>query len=313
MNEEFAALQPAVFRQLKNTLKHQRLSHAYLFEGDAGTGKRAAAQWLAQAFLCLDPQPDGSPCGVCANCRRIAAGEHPDVQTVAPSGLSIKVEQIRQVKRELSKAGMESAKKVIVIESCDKMSASAANSLLKFIEEPLFEVLIVFETDHLAQVLPTIRSRCQILHFLPLAPAKLEARLVNEDVSPEAARVLAHLGVSFAAAVELSKQEWFNEARNVVPHWVKLLEKNDPQAFVYVQEKLVKLFSDRPSQEIALDLVLYALGQVFSASLTGGKAQIAKANEQRLCILNAKNKLAANVNFQGILEQAAIEILTDHK
>src|SRR5699024_12590204 len=95
-------------------LKKKRMSHAYLLEGPAGTGKKALALWTASAILCLDPDKEGQPCGECANCRRVSTNQHPDVVEIRPEGQSIKVDQVRLLKSEFSKSGMESSRKVFI-------------------------------------------------------------------------------------------------------------------------------------------------------------------------------------------------------
>ncbi|MEG2643785.1 MAG: DNA polymerase III subunit delta', partial [Enterococcus sp.] len=162
--EKLETIQPIVFRQLQNSFEHGRLAHAYLFEGDQGTGKAALALWFTKHLFCLDLQ-DNMPCEKCNNCLRINSREHPDVVEIEPDGQSIKVDQIRALQSELTKSGFESAKKVVIIHQAEKMNTNSANSLLKFLEEPPANFMIILETQSLGKILPTIRSRCQIIHF----------------------------------------------------------------------------------------------------------------------------------------------------
>lgn len=136
MNQEInlAQMQPIVYQQLQRSFEHGRIAHAYLFEGEKGTGKHEVGIWLAQHLFCTQMK-DNLPCGKCNNCQRIEKKEHPDVLVIEPEGQTIKVDQIRRLQTEFSRSGYESRKKFLIKEA-EKMNSSAANSLLKFLEEP---------------------------------------------------------------------------------------------------------------------------------------------------------------------------------
>ena len=129
--------QPEISHLFMNLIKTNRLQHAYIFEGVAGTGKYEMARWIAQRLYCQKPTDDGSPCLDCNQCFRIQQGEHPDVTTLQPDGQTIKVDQVRAIKEEFSKSGMETRRKILIVEDMEKMTTNAANSLLKFIEEQI--------------------------------------------------------------------------------------------------------------------------------------------------------------------------------
>ena len=157
--------QAEIIERFKKMKAREQLQHAYIFDGLAGVGKYDLAIWVSQMLYCKRPKVDGAPCLECNQCQRIAAGEHPDVVTLKADGASIKVRQVRQIKEEFSKSGVESRKKILIVEEMEKMTVSAANSLLKFIEEPEGQILIMLLTEEIQKLLPTITSRCQIIHF----------------------------------------------------------------------------------------------------------------------------------------------------
>lgn len=303
--QKLQAIQPIVFRQLQNSFEHGRLAHAYLFEGDQGTGKAELALWFTKHLFCLDLQA-GMPCEICNNCLRIASREHPDVVEIEPDGQSIKVDQIRALQSELAKTGFESAKKVVIIHQAEKMNVSSANSLLKFLEEPPANFMIILETQSLGKILPTIRSRCQIIHFQALSTERLQSRLAAEQVPAKTAKLLANLTNSYTKAVEISKDEWFNEARDVVIQWFNYLEKNDPQAFIYVQKKLVKTFKDKAQQQFAFEMLGYFVKEKRNQVMKQNQAGLAKYNNLLEEVLTANQKLEANVSFQNIAEQITL-------
>ena len=306
--KKLQTIQPIVFRQLQNSFEHGRLAHAYLFEGDQGTGKAELALWFAKHMFCLNLQNE-MPWEKCNNCLRITSKDHPDVVEIEPDGQSIKVDQIRALQSELAKSGFESAKKVVIIHQAEKMNSNSANSLLKFLEEPPANFMIILETQSLGKILPTIRSRCQTIHFQALSTERLQSRLESEQIPAKTAKLLANLTNSYGKAVEISKDEWFNESRDVVIQWFNYLEKNDPQAFIYVQKKLVKTFKDKTQQQFAFEMLAYFVKEKRNQVMKQNQTALKTYNYLLEEVLSASRKLEANVSFQNIAEQITLRIV----
>lgn len=166
-------------------------SHAYLFHGPAGSGKRTAARAFAAALL-ADGAAD--PEGVR---RRVAHGTHPDLTWVTPSGAhEMLVGDIEEpVVAAAAMTPFEASKRVFVIERADTLIEQAANKMLKTLEEPAPFVHIVLLSDRVAEVLPTIRSRCQLVRFDALTAEQLEQKLGRHGVAPESAAACARLAL----------------------------------------------------------------------------------------------------------------------
>ena len=168
-----------------------RPSHAYLFHGPAGSGKREAARAFAAELLARDA-PDAE------NARaRTISGVHPDLTWVAPSGAHIMLrgDVDQSVVAAAGHTPFEADYRVFVLERVDTMDDPAANTLLKTLEEPPSYVVLILLTDRPTQVLPTITSRCQGVRFDPLPPLKLAERLESRGVAPIAARACARLSL----------------------------------------------------------------------------------------------------------------------
>lgn len=170
---------------LKRALAGGTLAHAYLFSGDEGLGKRMTARALAAAVNCPERGPGGG-CGTCPSCRKVAADSHPDVHLLVPDGAEIKIDQVREVQSALSLCPFEGAKKVLIVDGAETMNDASANALLKTLEEPPGDTVIILVTPRPTGLLPTIRSRCQEVRFLPLsrrvlAGAIREKRGLSED------------------------------------------------------------------------------------------------------------------------------------
>jgi len=169
-------------------------SHAYLFHGPAGTGKRAAARQLAVALL-TEGAPDPQGAG-----ERVRRGAHPDLTWVTPSGAhELLVGDVDEaVVAAAARTPFEARRRVFVLERVDTLIEPAANRLLKTLEEPPAYVHLILLTDHLGEVLPTIASRCQHVRFDPLPPERIAARLREHGVEPPAADACARLALGDA-------------------------------------------------------------------------------------------------------------------
>ena len=311
MNQEInlAQMQPIVYQQLQRSFEHGRLAHAYLFEGEKGTGKHEVGVWLAQHLFCTQME-DNQPCGKCNNCQRIEKKEHPDVLVIEPDGQTIKVDQIRRLQTEFSRSGYESRKKVFLIKEVEKMNSSAANSLLKFLEEPPGDFLAVLETDAVGRILPTIQSRCQVLHFQELSKEALIHRLQEEQIPLEKSKLLAFLTNSLGKAVEISQDEWFNDAKDLIYQWFVYLQKQDTQAFIYVQKKLVKSFKEKTQQFTGLSVLMFYYQEAQRQAVAKGEyGKVKRINQIIERILIAEQKLRSNVGFQAVAEQFVLQTI----
>lgn len=299
--------EPLVFAQMKKSVEHERMAHAYLFEGESGTGKHQMSMWLAKRLFCTNVV-DNEPCNTCNNCTRISLNEHPNVQVIKPEGQTIKVDQMRRLQNEFSKKGFESKRQIFIISEAEKMNVNAANSLLKFLEEPQPGLLAILETSALGRILPTIQSRCQLIHFTSLSKENFKEQLKNEGVGAKSAALLASLTNSYEKAIEFSQDEWFNSAKDAVLTWHRYLEKADLQAFIFVQKKLLPLAKEKDQQFTLLQMLLFYFRQQREKTITNG-LQLQKTNEILELILQAEQKLRANVAFQNVCEQLVLRIV----
>lgn len=320
--------QPANLERFTRTIQQKRLGHAYLFEGPRGTGKKELARWIAKALFCTQPVA-GEPCHQCRNCHRVEDQELPDLIELAPDGQSIKVDQIRQLKTEFYKSTMEESKKVYIIEDVEKMTISAANSLLTFLEEPGKDTYIFLLTTAKENILPTIRSRCQIVHFQPLKREMMEEMLVEEGIAKKDAEILAAVTNDLTEAKELAEDEAFHLLREKTWNWFKLLVAKDSLAFLQVQMSLLEAVKEKSQGLFCLDLLLFHYRDLLYVAYSQEEkvvhqyllADYQAIQKKRVSpkeivrqleyILAAKQSLQSNVQIQGVLESIAIQCLTD--
>jgi DNA polymerase III subunit delta' len=162
---------------LSRAVKSGRLAHAYLFAGPDGVGKTTVALDLAAILLCRDPLAE-RPCGICPGCLKFHSSNHPDFLRIRPDGAAIKIDQIRQLKKALNFAPFESRLRIVLLEEVHTMRREAANSLLKVLEEPPADNLLILVGNAAGSLLDTIVSRCQVIPFAPL-PLALAAAIIR--------------------------------------------------------------------------------------------------------------------------------------
>jgi DNA polymerase-3 subunit delta' len=188
-----------------------RLAQAYSFVGPEGVGKRTTALALAQVVNCQRPVAGEMPdaCGACLACRKIAAGNHPDVTLVSPAEKTvIDIDQIRDVAGRATLRAYEGATKVWILDPADRMQEPAANALLKTLEEPPGSALFVLVTTTPSALLPTVRSRCQEVRFELLGADALGTILGRHGRPPETwAAAVALAGGSASRALDLDPEE----------------------------------------------------------------------------------------------------------
>ena len=167
----------------------QEMTHAWIFTGPPGSGRSTAALAFAQALICRD-----SGCGVCNDCNSVKTQGHPDVEIIRTEGLSIKVEEVRELLTRVAWAPSMGGWRVGVMEDADRLTESAANALLKAIEEPGTRTVWLLCAPTLHDVLPTIRSRCRHLQLQTPDPEAIAQFLVNRDqISPSMAEFVARV------------------------------------------------------------------------------------------------------------------------
>lgn len=211
--------QPKALAFLRGTVVSQRVSHAYLFVGPPGAGKKTAARAFACALFCED-----GGCGACPACTRVKRGVHPDVRVLVPEGSAGYLsEQVHDLIRDVSMSPIEGPRKVYIIESADRFNETSANALLKTLEEPPDDVVIILLCHTLEAVLPTIKSRCQIVRLRRMPPSEAVAVLQRETGAgeDEAAFALAAAGGVAVRARDFLRSPTRRAARDIILRTLK--------------------------------------------------------------------------------------------
>lgn len=315
--------QPRVADLLAGSLRHDRLAHAYLFAGPKGVGKKRLAVHLAKAIFCTRLAEDA--CDDCVQCRRIEAANHPDVHYISPDGASIKIDQVRALQKEMAMRAVESAHKVYVIEHVDKMTVQAANSLLKFLEEPPAGVVALLLTENSHAILPTILSRCQVIPFSPLRAEVIVAKLLAEGIAPGLAQVASQITVNLEEARALCQSDWFAQLRNVMIQLTQEFKQRNSQALFTIQDLFLKHDRFKEALPLFLDLLILWLRDVLYVqagrlkSLINGDQQDVLQGQALIwtksellhgieLVMDTRNRIERNANPQLALERLVLQI-----
>lgn len=254
----------AAIRELERGLRADRLSHAYLITGPAHVGKFALSIRLAQAVNCLSPED--APCLGCSSCRRIGAGQHPDILVVEPGATEegrarrdISIDDVRALQHAATLNPYEGNSRVFIVNGAELLSEEASNSLLKVLEEPPPRSLLLLLTAAADGLLSTIRSRCRRIELRPVPMADIATLLEQqEELSPEEAEKVAKLslgcpGWAISAARDPSiLDERTEEAGRIL----QLVHGGMEQRFAYSGELAGMFFRERDAAKEHLYLWL---------------------------------------------------------
>ena len=316
--------QPFLTKHFAKLIRENKLVHAYLLSGAEGTGKIELAKWVAKGIFCLNSQ-NGVPCLKCSECNRIENNNHPDVVTIMPDGLSIKVEQIRYLKSEFNKSGVESDRKVFIIQDAQKMSIGAANSLLKFLEEPSGNITAFLLTSEPQKLLPTIISRCQGVEMELLTAGQLEQELISESISEKNSHILANLAQSVVEAKKINDNENFDKILATVNNWYRKLLRKDLLSFVMIQSKIIGLIQNKEDQNLVLQVIILTVRDtvlerfglteeiVFKENIDFIQQNTAQITNDKLVnglnlVVESNRKLASNISMQNMLETLTLNL-----
>lgn len=250
--------QPTLYRILKQSFKDEKQSHAYLL---IGTNTGNAAMFMAQSFIC---ENDLLACEDCNECRRIKENNYSDFILIDGNERSIKKEDIEYIQKQFSKSSLEGGAKIYLLKNIENSSTVAMNSLLKFLEEPVEGVYAILTTKNINKVLPTIQSRCQIVHLLPESKESIQLELFHQKVEEEDSYVLSQLFSSYEAAYEFGLTDDYREIKLQVLNFIEDLYLNPINLLINQQIHIVKKYkSDKDMMKIYLNMIILGLRDMF--------------------------------------------------
>lgn len=310
------ATQSEVVSLINNSFNNNRLVNTYLFYGEKGTLKMDAALYFASLVLCQA----GGACGVCDECKRIEQLCNPNIFIISPDGETIKKEQIDDLEHEFSMVA--DSKRVFIIKDIEKASLSASNSLLKFLESMHENDFGILLTENINVVLPTIRSRSVMVHFLPKSKQQISQELIKKGIVGDNSRAIATLTNNSSEAITMASDKILNQIIELVkkigidiednPQDVTMVLVNDGIFLKQLEKKyhlyFLDLFINMQSDKVKKQLDMENL--VFEDTLEFCQLILSRKQEVKILeiILSYKEKLKYNINIDLMYSSMFIEI-----
>ena len=316
-----------IIQYIGNAVTSGAVSHAYILNGERGSGKKLLANLFAMSLQCQNRDEDGDACGKCQSCKQAVSGNQPDIIRVThEKPTTISVDDIReQVNNDIQIKPYSSPYKIYIIAEADMMSVQAQNALLKTIEEPPEYAVIILLTENAETLLPTIRSRCVMLKLRNIKDQLVKKYLMEQMEIPD---YKADVCVAFAQgnmgkAIALATSEYFNEIKEEAVHLLRNIDDMQVEELMGAVKKCsaYKMNISDYTDVIAIwyrDVLIYKATKnvdrvVFSDQMRYIKDRAKKSSYEGIenileGLEKAKVRLKANVNFELTMELLLLTI-----
>ena len=308
-----------ILKYISSAVENNRVSHAYILNGERGSGKKMLANLFATTLLC--ESGNSEPCGKCHSCRQAESGNHPDIIRVThEKPNSISVDDIRtQVNNTVDIKPYQGPYKVYIIPQADMMTPQAQNAILKTIEEPPSYAVFLLLTENAETLLPTINSRCVMLKLRNIKDTLIKKYLMENLEIPDykADMCTAFAQGNMGRAIMLANSDHFNEIREEAVQLLKHINEMELNEIV-AAVKNISVYKLEITDYLDIimiwyrDVLLYKATKeidkvVFKDQLQSIKEQARKSSYEGIELIlesleKAKARLKANVNFDLVME-----------
>lgn len=257
MLDDYKQEQPIIYQMMKNAVIKKKISHAYLLDIKNSMIGNEMSLAFVKYLLCPKKQTQNSNCEECIQCKRIDDMNYPEIKIINPDGIWIKKEQLDELQEEFSKKTLEGLYKIYIIHQAEKLNKSAANSLLKFLEEPEEGIIAILTTNNIYQVLETIRSRCQILSFS-------KKRVEETDIKRTISLLPFYIHTSLYDMNNEEEKEKYIDCIRTVIKFIENLETKGKETLLYTNKLWHNRISEKEEFFLAFDIMTFFYNDVLN-------------------------------------------------
>ncbi len=318
MLDDFQIDQPIVYKTLLNAIQKNTITHAYLIELNGYSKGLDFAKTFAKYLLCPHHYTNALNCKECYQCKTIDDGNFLELKIIQPDGQWIKKEQLEELQQEFNRKALVGNQKIYIIDGADKLNTYSANSILKFLEEPVPGIIAILLVENAYQVMNTIVSRCQVLSL------KKENYTINSDFSLK--KRLAYYSFHTLEDIENFLQtEESDQKIECMVEYLNYFEKKGYQTIIYKNKAFLETFPDKNSLYLVFnwfilyykDVLNYQLGKKidYFKEYENSIMEIAKENtilsiSQKIeRILELSEKIKYNVNATMLMDKLVIDLM----
>ena len=303
--------QPIFYNMVNNAIKNNKLSHAYIFDSNGNPDVMDIVLSFVKEIICMDITDDNNIKNIC---KRIDDGNYVDVKVIKSDGMWIKNDQLLDLQSEFNNKAFEGNKKIYIIRSAEKMNVQTANSILKFLEEPVDDIIAILITDNINMLLPTIISRCQVI--------KLNKKKCSYDTISNLSDLLISYGYNDIS--DDNKEKIIND----VIEFTEYIENYKLDTLIYTKKLWHNNFKDRNYNIIGINLMIYfyydviryksGLKILFFNDYEDNIIKIANMNDidvlcDKIKVLNdTLNNIKYNLNINLLIDKLVIDMCGDN-
>ena len=317
--------QPVIYKTFLRSFRNEHLSHAYLLVGNPGTPLLEVSKFLAKTILCDDPSP--LACNNCITCLRVDDNNYPDFIVFDGSKATIKKDEVASVEEQFEKTAFESKGIMIyVLHLIENMTDQAINSILKFLEEPGKNVYAFLTTNNENSILPTIISRCQVMHLKLVDRNRVIDDAMDNNVAKDDAELLSYFYNDGELIAEILEDEdernSYEDAKAAFNEFLNALAKDDKRDLIYfTQSNLIPLVKTKESARFFLDMLTeaykdiltiqnggYPILESYATILEQLANKLSNTQESLMEILKDRNLINTNVNISLLIDHLVLHI-----
>lgn len=293
MLNDYKDKQTLAYNLFVKDIKNNCVTHAYLIDENNYSDSFMLILSFVKSILCQNKYIDNDKCGNCSLCKRIDDGNYPEVKIINADGMYIKKQQIIELQQEFSRSAVEGKKRIYIIRDCEKMRLEAANSMLKFLEEPENDIVAILMTNNINNVLSTIISRCKVIKLTNISNGGI---LRDEE--------LRDLAINFVINLE---KNGIDEIVNAREMWFSVVGTKDRDRMIEVFDIMIDIYYDMMN-------LLSGNNNIKNLKNTYNLEELAKLNkiddivEKINILLEAKDSIKFNVNSNLLIDSVVVKI-----